>query len=373
MASSMEIRCKACGRLTLARAEPVYEDFKKTAETFVCSACGHRYPSRDKTPFVDADGRPRVFSDADKPVAAKVFKSDERRRSCAWCRYFIVNPFCQRCGLSNRLAEATDVCARFQAKPEPPVETIANKIIDANRRFEALFKDELPAPPVPTTPPVPSTTPAQAPWITTPKTPPAPVKEVVQDVPLVPLAPPPPPPPTTVTPAPAKAELPPPPPTTVKQAPSPKAAVLPLQPELPLMPPPAPPTATTRRVVPLTKAALPPAKTRSAATLPTSTPVPTVRTRKKAMAAEQVTPTKPPATARTSPAPTVRAKKKTAPTVRVSLPEPAASEPVATQKTRRVKTVAVVPVAPITSKKCTAPTERPAKRPVGRPRKQKAE
>ena len=141
----MEIRCAACRHLTLARAEPVYEDFKKVAETFVCSACGHRYPSREATPFVDADGRPRVFSDADKPAAVKIFKSDERRRSCAWCRHFIVNPFSQRCGLNNREVEATDVCARFSAKPDSQADSVAGGAGSANAavsRFDALFQKD---------------------------------------------------------------------------------------------------------------------------------------------------------------------------------------------------------------------------------------
>jgi len=152
----MEIRCTACRHLTLARAEPVYEDFKKVAETFVCSGCGYRYPSREKTPFVDADGRPRVFSDADKPEAVKVFKSDERRRSCAWCRYFIVNPFSQRCGLSNREVEATDVCARFLAKPDQPAGTAARSTGAAGSRFDALFQEETPAAPAAAAPPEPA-------------------------------------------------------------------------------------------------------------------------------------------------------------------------------------------------------------------------
>ena len=149
MASSLEIRCKACNRLTLARAEPVYEEFKKVAETFVCSACGHRYPSRDKTPFVDAEGRPRVFSEADKPASAQIFKSDERRRSCGWCRHFIVNPFSQRCGQNNRLVEATDVCARFLAKPDPASGSATGSTASAaSSRFEALFGKAEPAAPV---------------------------------------------------------------------------------------------------------------------------------------------------------------------------------------------------------------------------------
>ena len=156
MAASMEIRCKACNRLTLVRAEPVYEDFKKVSESFVCTACGHRYPSREKTPFVDPDGRPRVFSEADRPEVVKVFKSDERRRSCAWCRLFIVNPFSQRCGLNNREVQATDVCARFTPKPEPSTDAGKSSATSASSRFDALFAKETPAaaPVIPPPPPV---------------------------------------------------------------------------------------------------------------------------------------------------------------------------------------------------------------------------
>ncbi|MEI8243132.1 MAG: hypothetical protein WCI17_07690 [bacterium] len=124
----------------------MYEDFKKVAESFVCSGCGHRYPSRDKTPFVDPSGRPQVFSDGDKPDAVKVFKSDERRRSCAWCRHFIVNPFYQRCGLNNRQAEATDICARFLAKPDLSAPAGTGNAGGAASRFDALFQSEVPAP-----------------------------------------------------------------------------------------------------------------------------------------------------------------------------------------------------------------------------------
>ena len=148
----MEIRCAACRHLTLARAEPVYEDFKKVAETFVCTACGHRYASREQTPFVDADGRPRVFSEADKPAAVQVFRSDERRRSCLWCRYFIVNPFRQRCGLNNREVEATDVCGRFSAKPDQPADAAERSAGNAGSRFDALFGTEAPAAPVESAP-----------------------------------------------------------------------------------------------------------------------------------------------------------------------------------------------------------------------------
>jgi hypothetical protein len=120
MAASMEIRCAACGRVALVRGEPVYDGFRKTGEAFVCTACGHRYASRESTPFVTAERRPRVFTDQDKPDPTRVFRADERRKCCGWCRHFVVNPFNQRCGLTNRDMQATDLCIRFAPKPDEP-------------------------------------------------------------------------------------------------------------------------------------------------------------------------------------------------------------------------------------------------------------
>ncbi len=165
MAASLEIRCTACLRVALARAEPVYEDFKKISESFVCTACGHRYASASQTPFVQADGRPRVFTETDKPAAVRVFHSDERRRSCLWCRHYIVNPFHQRCGLNNREVAATDICARFTAKPEPATKERVSESA-AHSRFEALFHKETPpatATPAATPAPAPAAKPAPAP------------------------------------------------------------------------------------------------------------------------------------------------------------------------------------------------------------------
>ncbi len=132
MAASLEIRCTQCGQVALARSEPVYDGLRKSGELFVCTACGHRYPNRDATPFVAAAERPRVFTEADKEDAPRVFDAAERRRSCGWCRHFVINPFAQRCGLANRPTDATDLCARFAARDEinaekspPPVKPVS--------------------------------------------------------------------------------------------------------------------------------------------------------------------------------------------------------------------------------------------------------
>lgn len=121
MAANLEIQCTACGQVALVRVEPVYDGFRKISEAFVCTACGHRYASREETPFARAGTRPRVFTERDKPDITRVFRDDERRKCCGWCRHFVVNPFNQRCGLTNRDMEATDLCVRFEPKPEESV------------------------------------------------------------------------------------------------------------------------------------------------------------------------------------------------------------------------------------------------------------
>ena len=115
---SMEIHCAVCRAVTLVRAEPVYDGFKKTGEAFICTACGARYASAAETPFAHTASRPRVFTEADKPHMPSVFSDDERQRSCAWCKHFVVNPFSQRCGLSNKETQATDLCVRFEKKEQ---------------------------------------------------------------------------------------------------------------------------------------------------------------------------------------------------------------------------------------------------------------
>ena len=115
---SMEIQCAICGEITLVRAEPVYDGFKKMGEAFICTGCGTRFASAEETPFVQDASRPRIFTDADKPRVPSVFSEDERQRCCSWCKQFVVNPFSQRCGLTNQSVQATDLCVRFEKKEE---------------------------------------------------------------------------------------------------------------------------------------------------------------------------------------------------------------------------------------------------------------
>jgi hypothetical protein len=110
---SVAIVCTSCGAETFVRREPLYEGFKKTGERLLCASCGVEFASEADVPYV-TDQRPELFSDADRNARVDVFKSDERGRNCRHCRHYVVNPFTQRCGLHDRVVEATDLCADFE-------------------------------------------------------------------------------------------------------------------------------------------------------------------------------------------------------------------------------------------------------------------
>jgi len=115
---SNEILCRACGKIALLRREPIYDGFKKTGETVICTACGHEYPPGSEIPYRDKSKRPAVFTEADRPDKIRIFRDDERGNTCRLCHHFVVNPFTQRCGLHNRVVQATDWCADFDAKTD---------------------------------------------------------------------------------------------------------------------------------------------------------------------------------------------------------------------------------------------------------------
>ncbi|MBU4212165.1 MAG: hypothetical protein KKD33_06240 [Verrucomicrobia bacterium] len=120
----IEIICSACGKDALLRREPVYEGFKRTGEILSCAACGHVFPAEAAVPFKAKKIVPG-FDRRDVPPPPKVFGEREVLetvgRLCRHCAHYVVNPFLQRCGRSNREVEATDTCDQFTPKlpPEP--------------------------------------------------------------------------------------------------------------------------------------------------------------------------------------------------------------------------------------------------------------
>jgi hypothetical protein len=114
---SLEIVCSACGTDSLVKRVPKYDGFKKVGETFACVSCGHEYESEDATPFKIKKAS-SIFGEEDRLKKVDLFTPDEKGKNCRYCQHYVVNPFTQRCGLNNRIVQATDVCEKFEKKPE---------------------------------------------------------------------------------------------------------------------------------------------------------------------------------------------------------------------------------------------------------------
>ena len=117
----LEIVCSACGADTFLKREPEYDGFVKKGEKLVCVSCGHRFASESEITFKQKKA-PLIFSDADKFKKVEIFKSDEAGKNCRYCRHYVVNPFTQRCGLHNKIVQATDLCDKFDKMEEPKTE-----------------------------------------------------------------------------------------------------------------------------------------------------------------------------------------------------------------------------------------------------------
>lgn len=117
---AVEIICSGCGQDSLLKREPRYEGFKKVGEILTCAACGHEYASEAEVPF-KKKAAPRIFDASDAPRTVKVFRENEAERLCRHCKYYVVNPFLQRCGKHGRLVEATDTCRDFEKKMPPKI------------------------------------------------------------------------------------------------------------------------------------------------------------------------------------------------------------------------------------------------------------
>ena len=109
----VEIVCTRCGAEAFLMREPVYEGFVKTGEALSCSVCGFVFTSEAIVPYKEKESAPRVFTDADRTEAVKVFEEGENRRLCRYCSNYVVNPFMQFCSHHRKEVQATDSCAAF--------------------------------------------------------------------------------------------------------------------------------------------------------------------------------------------------------------------------------------------------------------------
>ena len=121
---SKEIICGRCGQAAFLLRNPVYEGFSKIGDELSCSACGAVFASSAEYE-VKQQQVIQVFTEEDRSEEIHVFKEDEYKCMCRYCRYYVVNPFMQWCSAHKKEVQATDSCSRFESIPEkqtPPTE-----------------------------------------------------------------------------------------------------------------------------------------------------------------------------------------------------------------------------------------------------------
>jgi len=124
MKPSIEIICPHCGAEAFLSREPVYEGFKKVGEELSCSACGGRFATEQDVPFKSLVVAPKIFTEADRSPAVKVFNEGENRKICRYCANYVVNPFVQFCSQHKKEVQATDSCSRFSPAGEKSADPI---------------------------------------------------------------------------------------------------------------------------------------------------------------------------------------------------------------------------------------------------------
>jgi len=110
----LEIICRACGKESLLKREPVYDGFKKSGERLLCAACGHLYADEADVPFKTRPDEPALFDDSDRSDALRIFEPDEAARLCRHCAHYTINPFMQWCSAHKKEVAATDTCPQFE-------------------------------------------------------------------------------------------------------------------------------------------------------------------------------------------------------------------------------------------------------------------
>jgi hypothetical protein len=110
---SNKIFCPACRQESAVKVVKKYEGFSLVGEVCACAFCGHEF--REEEPEIIKERPPGWTDDSD------------RKKICRRCRHYVINPFVQKCGLSQQEVEATDTCGDFSSPPAPEKKTERKK------------------------------------------------------------------------------------------------------------------------------------------------------------------------------------------------------------------------------------------------------
>src|SRR6056297_3278160 len=107
--SAPRILCPSCGQESAVKWVKKYEGFTEVGTVKTCAFCGYEFGEEEP----EYCGNEAPAWTRDKTL----------KKICRRCRHYVLNPFAQKCGLTQQEVEATDSCGRFQPRPQPPPKT----------------------------------------------------------------------------------------------------------------------------------------------------------------------------------------------------------------------------------------------------------
>ncbi len=116
MKEKVEFLCPACQKESILKREPVYEGFRRIGEKLSCLLCRHVFADEAEIPFQPKASN-QLFDESDKSKPTGIFSFGEADQICRHCIDYVVNPFIQRCGRTQKIVEATDSCDFFTPRP----------------------------------------------------------------------------------------------------------------------------------------------------------------------------------------------------------------------------------------------------------------
>lgn len=102
---SKKIFCPNCRQESAVKVVKQYDGFTLVGKISTCAFCGYEFEEEE----------PEVI----KEIPPGWVKDENLKKVCRRCLHYVVNPFVQKCGISQREVEATDTCEKFSRRPDP--------------------------------------------------------------------------------------------------------------------------------------------------------------------------------------------------------------------------------------------------------------
>lgn len=116
------IKCPHCGKNSFLAKKSVMDGWEKKGEILTCSSCTAKIADYNISEIEKSRKKSESLSKLENLLGTKGEKkpeikaSDDEKKFCRDCKYFMSHPFLCRCGLHSKNVEPMDDCGDFERK-----------------------------------------------------------------------------------------------------------------------------------------------------------------------------------------------------------------------------------------------------------------